>query len=190
MKLMKIALAAGAVLILAVLVVFASMGLVIFDLVSYTATGSETLSSAGVPAGSALVVYDPGLTGTARSAATEIAGDLRAKGYTVQLAGVRSSAAANTTGYDVIVVGGPTYAGNLSSSAKAYLGNLHPAAGTTVGVFATGGVAPEREDPAYLREFVTGQPNDSPLAIKLCAKLLSGDDLKQKSSEFVAGLVG
>jgi len=71
-----------------------------------------------------MVVYDPGITGTAKNVADSIAKDLQAKGYRVELAGISSSKADNTSDYSVIVVGGPIYAGNASSSVKEYLKNL------------------------------------------------------------------
>jgi hypothetical protein len=63
--------------------VFAAFAL---DLASYTATSSETLKHTGTSIGQALVVYDPGFSGAAKQAASKIAEDLQAKGYTVDLA--------------------------------------------------------------------------------------------------------
>ena len=77
------------------------------DLAAYTATGSRTLTPAGTSIGKALVAYDPGLSGTAKGVANKIASDLQASGYTVTLAGIKSSAAAQTSDYGVIVAGGP-----------------------------------------------------------------------------------
>ncbi len=42
------------------------------DVMSYTATGSETLNPAGASAGRALVVYDPGVSGAAKNAAVKM----------------------------------------------------------------------------------------------------------------------
>lgn len=128
MKLWKVAVAVVAVVAILVLVACAGMGFVIFDVMSNTATGSQALSPAGAVTGKALVVYDPGITGAAKGAAEAIAGDLKDKGYAVDLAGVKSPAATDASGYDVIVVGGPTYVGNLSGSIKTYLNGLKPPA--------------------------------------------------------------
>ncbi len=80
MKLMKILLIAAAVVIVVVLAGFAAMSVIIFDLMSGTATGSETLSPAGNVTGHALVVYNPGVTGAAKNVASTIADDLEARG--------------------------------------------------------------------------------------------------------------
>ena len=48
------------------------------------------------------MVYDPGLTGGAKDAATKIGYDLQDAGYNVTLAGVKSAAAINTAGYDEV----------------------------------------------------------------------------------------
>lgn len=45
------------------------------------------------------MIYDPGMSGSAKGVADKVAGDLQEKGYTVTLAGVKSSAAYTTTGY-------------------------------------------------------------------------------------------
>ena len=54
----------------------------------------QTLTPTGTSIGKAIVIYDPGLSGTAKGVADKIAADLQAKSYTVTLAGVKSSAAA------------------------------------------------------------------------------------------------
>ncbi len=115
------------------------------DIMSYTDTGSKVLNPAGAPIGKALVVYNPGLSGAAKKAAAEIAGDLQAKGYTVNLAGIKSAAADNTSGYDVIIAGGPMYFGRVSNSVDSYLKALKPQKDVAVGVFGTTG-APQFND--------------------------------------------
>ncbi len=177
------------VIVLLIVITIAGMGFLLFDGMSYTATSSQTLNPTGTSVGNALVVYDPGISGAAKTAATDIAGDLQSKGYTVELAGVRSAAASNVSQCDVIVVGGPTYIGNLSSSIKSYLQDLKPSPNASVGVFATGSEKPTSDDPAYMRKFVTGLPDDSPLKIKATMKLVSGDDTATRCEEFVSKLV-
>ncbi len=188
---------AGIVLIVAVVT---AAGLFVFkDLRSYTATGSETLSPAGTTAGKALVVYDPGVSGTAKKAAVKIAGDLQSKGYTVNLAGVRSATAMSVSGYDVIVVDGPVYGDKLGSSVQAYLQNLNASQGAKIGVFATGTVAPKNSDAAYMIKFVTNLPDNSPVKVKAVGKLvtdMNGKAVNKTSghfdnqcSEFVAELL-
>ncbi len=101
---------AGIVLVVVVAAIAAGV-LFCGDIMSYTGPGSKTLSPAGTSVGKALVVFNPGLSGEARTAAEKIAGDLQSKGYTVNLAGIKSADAANISGYDVIVAGGPMYWG-------------------------------------------------------------------------------
>ena len=103
----------------ALIIVVAAFAAVIFlDVAAYTATGSKTLTPTGTSVGKALVVYDPGLSGTAKGVADKIASDLQAQSYTVTLAGIKSSAAGSTASFGVIVVGGPVYAGSITVSVK------------------------------------------------------------------------
>src|SRR5208337_1279221 len=135
----------GLVILGIVIVVIAIGVLFCGDVLSYTATGSQVLNPAGTPVGKALVVYNPGVSGAAKNAAAEIAGDLQSKGYTVNLAGIKSTSAANVSGYDVVIAGGPMYFGTVSNSVDAYLKALKPQNGTTLWVFATTG-APQFND--------------------------------------------
>ena len=90
-KAFKIILVIFAILII-IVVSFAA--LFFLDLAAYTATGSKTLSPTGTSVGKAIVIYDPGLSGNTKNVADKVASDLQAEGYTVTLAGVKSSAAA------------------------------------------------------------------------------------------------
>lgn len=110
-----------------------------FDLASMLATGSETYSPAGISVGRAIVVYSPGLSGAAKESAAKIAGVLTGKGYSVVLAGIKSSAASSSVDYDVVIVGGPVYWGKLSSSTSDYLGKLNLKSGAKFGIFGTTG---------------------------------------------------
>ena len=62
-----------------------------------------------------------------KASPTKLPADLQTSGYTVTLAGIKSSAAAHTANYRVIVVGGPIYAGTPTGSVKDFLSNLNPA---------------------------------------------------------------
>ncbi len=108
------------------------------DLASYGATGSETLNPSGNSVGRALVVYDPGLSGAAKQDATRIANDLRTKGYTVDLAGVRSGTAGTMFDYEIIIAGGTIYFGQMTSSIDGYLKTL-PSNTRKIGVFGSTG---------------------------------------------------
>ena len=70
MKIKKIAMGIGLVIILIIAVAIVAMGFIFLDAMSYTATGSETLSPAGNITGNALVVYDPGISGYSKDMAT------------------------------------------------------------------------------------------------------------------------
>ena len=99
----------GLVIVLIIVASIAAFAFITLDLMSYTATGSKTLSLARSPKGNALVVYGPGLSGAAKKAANDIAEDIKFKGYKVDLAGVRSKTAANISDYNIIIAGGPMY---------------------------------------------------------------------------------
>src|SRR5512134_1950426 len=100
-KILKIILVMFALLIV---VGVAGFGIVILDVAGTLATDTHPLPN-GTPIGQAMVVYDPGLSGGAKDVATKIGYELQTAGYNVVLAGVKSNTAANTTGYDVLVVG-------------------------------------------------------------------------------------
>ena len=135
-KILKIA----AIAFLVIIVLLSSVAAVLFlDLVSYTATGSQTLSATGTPVGHALVVYDPGFSGAAKTAAEKIAGDLQTKGYAVDLAGVKSTKAANASSYDLVVAGGPMYWGKATSSIEGFLNTLTLQQQAKLGVYVTTG---------------------------------------------------
>jgi len=189
----------GLGIVLIIVVIAAGYCFLRFDVMSYTAMGNETLNTAGAPSGSALVVYDPGLSGVAKDSAVKIANDLRSKGYRVDLAGVRSGTAENVSGYDVIAVVGPAYWDELGSAAQSYLEKLRTSPKTEVGVLATGIIEPDTTDPAYMREFVTNLPEDSPVKVKTTAKLVTdfggncvnqtAGDVDGQRSDFVADLL-
>jgi flavodoxin len=172
-----------------IVVIFAFMGLIFFDAMSYTAIGSETLHPNGTEVGKALVVYSPGISGASKNTAGIIAGDLQAKGYTVDLVGIRNSKAANTSGHNVIVVGGPIYAGNASYSVQEYLKTLNPAPGTKVGVFATGQNPDTANDTALLLQEAAPLPGNSTLQINAVVKIVSETDENQKLANFVNALL-
>jgi flavodoxin len=183
----KIILALFAVLIFGV----ATLGaIVFFDLAAYTSTGSETLTPSGTSVGKALVVYDLGLSGTSKDVASKISSELQAHGYTVTFAGIKSGAATNTSGYDIIVAGGPIYAGTPTSSVKDFLTNLSPAQGVKLGVFGSGSGAQEQSDIDQITNALAGLSNGSSLADAVVVKIGSGEDLNARSADFVAQLLG
>ncbi len=194
-KIFKIIIAIFAVLI----IVVGSFGAIIFlDVAAYTATGSQTLTPTGTSVGKALVVFDPGLSGTAKGVADKVAIDLQANSYIVTEAGVKSSAAANTTEYSVVVVGGPVYAGALSSSIKDYLNNLpsgHASPGygpyifTRVGVFGSGQGATSQGDIDMIKNSVSALSANGTLSNAIVVKIGQKEDLNTRAQDFVNQIV-
>jgi menaquinone-dependent protoporphyrinogen IX oxidase len=131
----------------------ASAAIITYDVAGALATDSHPLPN-GAPTGQAIVVYDPGLTGAAKDAATKIGYALQDAGYNVTLAGVKSSAASNTAGYNVVVVGGPIYAGKPAKSVQDYLNSFTPAATQRVGAFGYGSVKIDNNDTAAVTQDV------------------------------------
>lgn len=169
---MKVLRIVGIIFLIIVVLFVSVFAFLNFDLMSYTATGSETLNPAGASIGRALVVYNPGFSGSAKQAATKIAVDLQARGYTVILAGVRSGMASSTSGYDIIVAGGPMYWGRVSSSIDEYLKTLPN--NVILGVFATTGSSKYVEsDFISLGEQVASATHNEKVAIKL---ILDGNE--------------
>ena len=181
----------GLIIVLIVVVVIAGMGFIILDGMSYTATGSETLSPAGTSVGHALVVYDPGVSGEAKGAAVKIASDLRTKGYEVELAGVRSTTAANTSRYNIIIAGGPMYFGKVTSSVETYLKAITLQKDLKLGVFATTGSSQfNNNDIASLGKQVTSLVGDSPLNKNAVIKTIrSGDASNTDCADLVSALL-
>jgi flavodoxin len=161
------------------------------DIMSYTATGSKTLNPAGTSVGKALVVYNPGVSGAAKDAAEKIAAGLQEKEYTVTLAGIKSSAAADISGYDVIVAGGPMYFGRVSNSVDAYLNGLKPEKDVEVGVFGTTGSGEfHKEDILSFEKQVAAIEGISSINKTAVTKTLrSGDAFKTDCSEFASAVV-
>jgi hypothetical protein len=129
------------ILIIALLMVVIIVGLVFIfrDLMSYTATGKESMSPSRNIIGNALVVYAPGISGMAKNAVYDIANKLKYKSYHVDLVGVRSAAVIDTSDYDIIIAGGPMYFGKVSKSIDTYLKTIKLHAEVKLGLFATTG---------------------------------------------------
>jgi flavodoxin len=180
-KALKIILAVFAALFIVVL----AFGAVVFlDVVAYTATGSQTLPAAGTSIGTALVVYDPGLSGASTKVAEKTAADLQAQNYTVTLAGIKSPEASSTKGYSIIVAGGPIYAGAPTSSVKDFLTHLNPDAGTAVGVFGSGQGPTSPEDIAQIKNAVPALSTGS-LSDAVVVKIGETEDLNIRVQDFV-----
>lgn len=168
-------------MVIIILASLAAAGIVALDVLSGLATGSEKLTPDGTVTGKALVVYDPGVSGTAKDAATKIANDLKTDGYEVVLAGVRSGAAANVSGYDIIVAGGPVYSGKVASSVYSYLEGLKAPDQARIGAFATG---------KYRSNDLPEKIFPGAVNYKAAVAMFPGEDnLDQSSADFVAALL-
>jgi menaquinone-dependent protoporphyrinogen IX oxidase len=179
----------GIGLVIIIIAAVLGFGIAFYDVVGYNAKESTTLNPDGAVVGNAMVVYDPGITGTAKNVADSIAKDLQAKGYSVELAGISSLKADNTTGYSVIVVGGPIYAGNASSSVKAYLKNLKISNNTNLGVFATGQDPDTAKNTVLLLNEAAPLPENSDLQIKAVMKVVNGNIDNNTINNFVNTLI-
>jgi hypothetical protein len=119
----------------------------LLDLGSFLAAGSEDYPHDN-PKGTALIVYDPGLTGAGRRAASWIATDLQTMRYNVTVAGIRSAEAMDAGGMDVVIFIGPTLAGRPPGPVADCLGNVTVDPGARVGVFAIRGFLGDKACPA------------------------------------------
>jgi flavodoxin len=186
-KAFKIIFAIFAALIILIVVIGS---ITVLDVAAYTATGSKTLTPTGTSVGKAIVIYDPGLSGTSKTVASQIATDLQAQSYTVTLAGIKSSAAANTKGYSVIVVGGPVYAGGLTSSVKDTINNrvLSHGQGAKVGIFGSGQGATSPDDVAQIKQSIPAR-SDNSLSEAVVVKIGSSEDLSTRTQDFINQLL-
>jgi flavodoxin len=172
------------------IVLFAVFAALIFaDLAAYTATSSKTLQYTGQFMGTALVLYDPGLSGASTKVAQQIADDLYNQSLTVTLAGIKSHAAANTTGYDIIVIGGPIYAGAPTASVKDALSNLKHNEDARVGVYGSGQGTSVPEDITAIRAAIPALQSDGALSKALVVKIGESEDLTQRAQDFVNDLI-
>jgi menaquinone-dependent protoporphyrinogen IX oxidase len=177
-----------AVFALLIIVGIASFSIVVLDVAGSLATDTDQLPN-GAPIGQAIVVYDPGLTGGAKDLATKIGYKLQTEGYNVVLAGVKSSTAASITGYDLIVVGGPIYAGKPASTIQSYLNNLAPPANAKVGAFGIGSVKIDDNNSSAVMQDVASLPSSSPVTLNAVVKVVSGDNVDAKCQTFVTNLL-
>jgi flavodoxin len=187
-KILKIILA----VITALIIIVVAFGAIIFtDVAAYTATNSQTLPATGTAMGTALVLYDPGLSGTATHVAEKIAADLQAEGLTVTLAGIKSSAAADPSGYDVVVVGGPVYAGAVTASVKDALATLAQthSSDTVVGVYGSGQGSSTPEDITQIKDSVPALQSSGALSNAVVVKIGESEDLAARAADFVSQLV-
>lgn len=102
-------------------------------------SGSETIKPDGAITGKALIVYDPGLSGGTKTAAIYMAEDLKSNGYEVKITDVKSSDESDISGYDILIVGSPTYGAKPTGPITSYLEGLKSSGNITAGVYALAG---------------------------------------------------
>ena len=127
--------------------------------------------------------------GGAKDVATKIGYNLQDSGYDVTLAGVKSSTAANLTGYSYIVVGGPIYAGKPASSIQSYLNSLNPPANAKVGVFGYGSVQVDNTNQTAVEQDVAPLTVDNSLVLTAVVKVVSGNNVDANCQDFVNRLL-
>jgi len=189
MNFKKLGMIIGITLVIVIIAAGLGFSIVSYDVVGYNAKESQTLNPDGASVGNAIVLYDPGITGVAKKVANSIAKDLQTKGYRVELAGISSSKAGNISDYNVIVIGGPIYAGNASSSVKNYLKTLKISQNTTLGVFATGSDPDSAKDNALLLKEAAPHPENSDLQINAVMKVVNGNIDNNTINNFVNSLL-
>ncbi len=177
-----------AVFVILMAAFIAAAAVITYDVAGAFATDTHPLPN-GAPTGQAIVVYDPGLTGGAKDAATKIGYNLQDAGYNVTLAGVKSGVAADVAGYDVIVVGGPIYAGKPAKSIQDYLCSFNTAEGQRVGVFGYGSLAIDNSDTAAVAKDVAALPDGTSRQFDAVVKVVSGSDVDAVIQDFVTRLL-
>jgi flavorubredoxin len=180
-------------IILTVLAVFiiamaSGIAIVIGDVAGNMATDTHQLPN-GAATGKALIIYDPGLSGGAKDVATKIGYLLQDSGYDVLLAGVKSQAANNLTGYNVIVVGGPVYAGKPASTIQTYLNSFNPPEQAKVGIFGYGSVKIDNSNRVAVMQDVATLTSSSNFAVMTAMKIVSSENINDQCNEFVTNLL-
>ena len=172
------------VFIVVIIAVFGFFSLIVLDVSGSFATDVHPLPN-GAPIGQAIVVYNPGLSGAAKDVAIKIGYQLQDGGYNVVLLGVKSSAAVDLSGYDLIVVGEPVYAGKPASSIQTYLNSLNPPANAKIGVFGYGNVAIDSSNQTSVNQDLANLPAESTLTLTVAMKITNTDDVDIKCEKFV-----
>jgi flavorubredoxin len=176
------------IFLMLIIVGFVTVGIVITDVAGNTATDTHPLPN-GAATGKALVIYDPGLSGGAKDAATKIGYKLQSAGYDVLLAGVKSKAASNIAEYNVVVVGGPIYAGKPASTIQSYLNSFNPPTNIKVGVFGYGSIQEDNRNQTKITQEVAPLPSNSSVQLNAIVKISSNDNINGLCQQFVSELL-
>jgi flavodoxin len=117
--------------------------------------------------------------------ATKIGYNLQDKGYNVVLAGIKSSAAADISGYDLIIVGGPIYADTPAKTVQDYLANLSPTGNQKIGVFGYGTISVDNSDYSAVLKQVANLSEDNSLTVNAVVKVASDGDVDAQCQDFI-----
>ena len=125
------------------------------------------------------------MSGAAKGVAEKVASDLQTKNYVVTLAGIKSFAATNTTDYTIIVLGGPVYAGSLTSSIKDALNKPQLYQDKLVGVFGSGQGPTSADDIAQIKKSAPTLESNGALSGAVVVKIGTGEILDVRVQDFV-----
>ncbi len=173
--------------IISLLVIFIIIVAIVtqFDLMSYTASGHQTLTPDGNVTGKALIVYDPGIMGMGTRSAHWMGDDLRTRGYSVNISGIRSPGIENATENEMVIVIGPTYFGGPTGPITSYLNSIQLKPDAIVGIYAVSGI---QGDDAGM-QMRTVLENRS-VAVKSSGSVGAWDkDAEEKSYSFIFSLL-
>lgn len=149
---------------------------------------SETIKPDGSITGKAIIVYDPGLSGGTKTAANYIAEDLKSKGYEVKLAGVRSSDVADISGYDILIVGSPTYGAKPTGPITSYLEGLKNPGNITAGVYALAG-SDTQDSNVIMAEMLKNKSITVKISVKYGGSAFGASADRNQYAEFVSQLL-
>ena len=79
--------------------------------------------------GVALVIYHPGISDFHRQVSYAFADGLVSHGWRVEITTASSQATTDLSGYDLLVLGGPVYAGEVAQPVRSYLSGLEDLGG-------------------------------------------------------------
>ena len=149
---------------------------------------SEIIKPDGSIVGKAIIVYDPGLSGGTKTAAGYLAEDLKSKGYEVKVAGVRSSDVADISGYDILIVGSPTYGAEPTGPIKSYLESLKNPDNITAGVYALAG-SDTQDSNVIMAEMLINKSIPVKVSVKYGGSAFGASADRSQYSEFISQLL-
>jgi flavorubredoxin len=124
---------------LVLLLVFVTAGAIwVYYRTTSTVTRDIEVLNPGGRAGTALLVFHPGMTDFQETVTRAFAGGLTAAGWRVELATANRSAPRDLARYDLLLVGGPTYFWTPAQPIRRYVSALGDLGGKRTVVLVTG----------------------------------------------------